>query len=303
MAVTYRVSHRTAYRYRNDVSPGYSQLHVLPRDLPYQRCRSTEVTIVPEPDDYRERTDFFGNRVAYCAIEAPHRSLTVTAVSIVDIDAHSGGLPLFSDQPWERARDEIGVRQDPDATDVIQFALNSPLVRASTAFADYATRSFTPGRQVVDAIAELASRIHGEFAYRPGSTSVRTTLEEVFTQRQGVCQDFAHVAIACFRSVGLAARYVSGYLETDPPPGRPKLEGADVSHAWASVFVPDAGWVDIDPTNDQFVNDRYVTNAWGRDYADVPPMNGVIYTEGGPASLEVEVDVTALPGSDEIGSR
>jgi len=303
MTVTYRVSHRTNYRYRNEVSHSYSQLHVLPRELAHQHCRATDVTIVPEPDDYRERTDFFGNRVAYCAIDGPHRELTVTAVSMVEVGDHPGSLPLFTDQPWERARDELRERVDPAAADATQFALDSPLVGASAALSDYASSSFTGGRRLVDAIADLASRIHGDFAYTPGATSVTTTLEEFFTERCGVCQDFAHLAIGCFRSVGLAARYVSGYLETDPPPGRPKLAGADRSHAWASVFVPDAGWVDIDPTNDQFLNDRYITNAWGRDYADVPPISGVIYTEGGPATLEVQVDVTALPGSDGGGLR
>ncbi len=274
------------------MSASYSQLYLLPRRLPHQRCRSTDVTIVPEPDDYGEHADFFGNRVAYCDIQSPHRQLTVTAVSVVEID-HPQDLPLFSDQPWERARDQL---RGPSAGDAIQFALDSPLVRASDALADYAAPSFTANRMIVDAITALASRIHEDFTFEPGSTSVATTLEELFVERRGVCQDFAHVAIGCMRSLGLAARYVSGYLETDPPRDGTRLEGADRSHAWASVFIPDAGWVDIDPTNDRLVNARYITNAWGRDYQDVPPLSGVIYTDGEPAELHVEVDVVALAG-------
>jgi transglutaminase-like putative cysteine protease len=149
-----------------------------------------------------------------------------------------------------------------------------------------------------EALASLCSQIHADFEYKPGSTSVTTTLEKAFTKRRGVCQDFAHLGIACLRSIGLAARYVSGYLETDPPPGRPKLTGADGSHAWLSVFVPEAGWVDIDPTNDQLVGDRYITTAIGRDYGDVPPMNGVIYTTGKTEKLDVAVDVTAVAPDD-----
>jgi transglutaminase-like putative cysteine protease len=294
VAVTYRVTHRTAYRYEADVAPSYSQLRVLPRDLAHQHCVSTQVTVDPEPADYREWTDFFGNRVAYVAIEIPHRALTVTAVSIVEVNGIGDGLPLFGGEPWEQARDAVRQRRDATATDASAFVLDSPLVHVSATFSDYAGASFTPGRRLVEAVADLGSRIHRDFAFDPGSTSVRTTLEEVFDQRRGVCQDFAHLAIACFRSLGLAARYVSGYLETDPPPGRPKLQGRDVSHAWASIYTPDAGWIGIDPTNDRFVASRYVTTAWGRDYSDVPPLNGVMFTDGGTGSLDVEVDVVAL---------
>jgi len=296
MAVTYRVTHRTAYRYEADVGPSYSQLRVLPRDLAHQRCVSTRVTIDPEPADYREWTDFFGNRVAYFAIEAPHRALTVTAVSLIEVDSHGDNLPLYRQEPWETVRDALAEHRDGPATEAAAFVLDSPLVGVSDRFADYAGPSFSTGRQLVDAVADLASRIHHDFTFKPGSTKVTTTLEEVFEQREGVCQDFAHLAIACLRSLGLAARYVSGYLETDPPPGRPKLVGRDVSHAWAGVWVPEAGWVGIDPTNDRFVGSRYVTTAWGRDYTDVPPLNGVIFTNGGTASLDVEVDVVALSG-------
>jgi len=290
VTVTYRVTHRTTYRYEADVGPGYSQLHLQPRDLPSQRCLATQITVEPAPSDYREWTDFFGNRVAYLAIEAPHRSLTLTAVSTVEVDDRDAPT-LFSGGSWEDARDDIRSHRDASARDAAAFVLDSPLVRASVMFADYARPSFTPGRALLEAVADLASRIHRDFTFKPGATSVTTALEEAFELRKGVCQDFAHVAIACIRSMGLAARYVSGYLETNPPPGAAKLQGSDVSHAWASVYAPGLGWFGIDPTNDRFVGGRYVTTAWGRDYSDVPPVSGVIFTNGGTASLDVEVDV------------
>ncbi|HEY6782204.1 MAG TPA: transglutaminase family protein, partial [Candidatus Dormibacteraeota bacterium] len=271
-------------------------LHLLPRDLPGQRCQSAEVVVDPVPEDYHERLDYFGNRVSYLAVHRPHRDLTVTATSIVEVDNRPSELSLFGPRPWEQARDAVRDGQVLDPLDAVQYVLDSPLVEASSAFADYAATTFTPGRPLLDAVTEICHRIHADFEYKPGSTSVTTPLAEAFAQRKGVCQDFAHVGTACLRSLGLPARYVSGYLETDPPPGRPKLKGADGSHAWMSVLVPDAGWLDIDPTNDQLVNTRYIVTAYGRDYSDVPPMSGVIYTTGKTESLRVAVDVVAVPG-------
>jgi transglutaminase-like putative cysteine protease len=294
MTTTYRVTHRTEYEYEKEVSSSYSQLHLLPREAPGQRCRTAGVIVDPTPEDYREHTDFFGNRVAVVAIHHPHRALTVTATSVVEVDERPEALSLFGQHPWEQARDAVRRGEVPDPVDAIQFVLDSPLVEVADVYRDYAAASFTPGRHLLDAVTSLCSRIHSDFAYVPGSTAVTTPLAEVFDQREGVCQDFAHVGIACLRSVGLPARYVSGYLETNPPPGRAKLTGVDGSHAWLSVFVPDAGWLDIDPTNDQLVSSRYVVTAHGRDYGDVPPLNGVIYTRGKTESLRVLVDVVAL---------
>jgi transglutaminase-like putative cysteine protease len=256
----------------------------------------------PEPEDQRVRTDFFGNRVTYLAIHEPHRALTVTSTSVVEVDVRDPGLTLLARRPWEEVREHFAASPSkPDAraaehVEAVQFRLDSRLVAASSEFADYATAScFTPGRDLLDAVGALCSQIHADFAYKPGSTSVSTPLSEVFAAREGVCQDFAHVGIACLRSIGLPARYVSGYLETDPPPGRPKLTGADVSHAWLSVMVAGAGWLDLDPTNDQLANHRYVVAAYGRDYSDVPPLTGVIFSEGRTESMKVTVDVVALP--------
>lgn len=288
----YRVMHRTTYRYQQEVSASYGQMHLLPRAVDGQTCRASQVVIDPTPDDLRERTDFFGNRAAFFAIHAHHTSLTVTTVSDVSVGRREG-LGLLGSQPWEQVRVRTAAPED-DGWEPTDFLLDSPLVAASPELADYAGPSFPSERPVLEALLDLAQRIHADFDYLPGSTSVTTMVGEVLAVRKGVCQDFAHLAIGCLRSLGLAAKYVSGYLETKPPPGEERLQGADVSHAWAALWVPGGGWVDIDPTNQQFVDDRYVTAAWGRDYADIPPLKGVIFTKGLEHELDVVVDVVRL---------
>ena len=290
--VTFDVVHLTRYTYETEVSASYGQVHLLPRDTPAQACGTSAVQIDPAPSDYRERVDFFGNRTAYFAIRQPHTRLTVTSTSRVEVRQRHGSL--FSGQSWEQVRDRLAEARTDTELDAREFTLESPLVHVSEAVEQYAAPSFPPDRPILEAAADLCSRIHAGFTYRPGSTSVTTGLDEVIEGTEGVCQDFAQLAIGCFRSRGLAARYVSGYLETRPAPGKPRRRGADVSHAWVSVFVPDVGWVEIDPTNDQFVSDRYVVTAWGRDYSDVPPLNGVIFTEGTGHELEVSVDVVPV---------
>jgi transglutaminase-like putative cysteine protease len=267
------------------------------------------IRIEPRPDFYQERRDFFGNRMGYFEIRTAHRELTVVSTAEVDVDTNRRPADIGA-MPWELARDRLagngtvrpdpdgatgkGSSPDPDVLDARQFALGSPLVPPSVALRDYAEGSFAPGRPVLEALEHLAQRVHDDFRYEPGATSVATTVDEAFEKRAGVCQDFAHVVIGCLRSLHLAGRYVSGYLETDPPPGKARLRGADVSHAWASLFVPGEGWLDVDPTNRQLVNDRYTTTAWGRDYGDVPPLKGVIFTEGNEHDLEVVVDVVRV---------
>jgi transglutaminase-like putative cysteine protease len=307
--VIYRVVHRTEYRYESPVSSSFGELHLLPRDTPGQVCRSSRVHIDPGPDDYRERTDFYGNRVAAFAVLEPHTTLAVTAESVVAVSGPPGSSPQPVDEPWEAVRDRLVTDPSDETLEARDFLLESPKVMASPLVAAYAAESFTARRPLTEALTELIARIHDDFAYEPGATSVRTTLTELFERRKGVCQDFAHLAVGCLRSVGLAARYVSGYLETAPPPGRPRLVGADVSHAWASVFLPGPGgtaspgaaWIDLDPTNNRFVNDRYVTTAWGRDYGDVPPLKGVIYTDSTGDELHVSVDVAPLDPSSLNG--
>jgi transglutaminase-like putative cysteine protease len=294
VSVTYKVTHRTEYAYEDDVTLSYGQLHLLPRELGRQRCVSSEVRVDPKPEVLRERHDYFGNRVSYFEIHEPHRALTVTATSVVEVGERAAGISLLGNRRWEEVRDAVAGGGLPDHVDATDFVLRSPLIPIADRYRAYAEESFTTGRPLVDAIASLIARIHADFEYKPGSTSVSTPLADVFRKRTGVCQDFAHLGIACLRAIGLPARYVSGYLETVPAPGKPKLTGVDGSHAWLSVLIPEAGWLDVDPTNDQFAGDRYVVTAYGRDYADVPPLNGVIYTEGKTEKLKVAVDVVAV---------
>ncbi len=307
--MTYRVVHRTEYSYPSTVSSSYGEVVMLPREQAGQQCLSSSLVISPEPTDLRERLDFFGNRTTYFAVLAPHTELTVTATSVVRVRGRAAAVERAAHPAdsigWWPARDRVqaavgsGPNAEPDALDARQYVLGSPLVELSDELREYAAASFRTGAGLLDAAMSLSSRIHRDFEYLPGVTEVTSTIAEVLDHRAGVCQDFAHVAIGCLRSLGLAARYVSGYLETQPPPGQQKLLGSDASHAWFSVFVPGIGWIDLDPTNDQPVDDRYVTTAWGRDYTDVPPVKGVIFTRGDRQVLRVSVDVLRLDPADD----
>jgi transglutaminase-like putative cysteine protease len=291
--MTYRVLHRTSYVYESIVTASYGVVCLLPRDTPAQRVVSYGVTVVPEPDSYGEHTDFFGNRVANFSVLEGHTELVVTTSSVVDVAARQ--LPAFGTGPtWERAVEIVRTSDDPDMIDARQFLLASPSAPVSDAVRTFAADSFAPDRHLVDVLGDLTARIHDGFAYKTGVTTLETTPDELLALRKGVCQDFAHLQIACLRAFGVPARYVSGYLETLPPPGRPKLVGADVSHAWVSAYLPTMGWVDLDPTNNVFVGERHICTAWGRDYADVSPLRGVIFTEAKSNTMTVSVDVTAF---------
>lgn len=288
MGLTFRVVHRTTYRYERPVTESHGLTVLQPRDTSNQRCRSGELVVSPTPSDLSEHDDVYGNRLGYFAVHEPHRELVVTATSVVSVDEPS--VPSAS-PPWEDAAAAVARATDPDLRQARQFLLPSRSVVLEPALADWARDSFAPGREVLDAYADLVHRIHDEFEFDPTATDVSTPVAEVLERRAGVCQDFAHLTIGCLRALGLPARYVSGYLETDPPPGQPRLQGADASHAWVSLGIPGIGWIDADPTNDQFLSDRHVTVAWGRDFGDVTPLRGVIYTDGGTDDLLVEVDV------------
>lgn len=284
----YRVTHRTEYTYTSPVSSSFGEIVMQPRDVAGQKCVESRLAVDPKPHGLRERRDYFGNRVSWFSVLVPHTRLSVTATSLVRVRRPAPGPA----GPWERARDLA--RLDAEA---VEFRLDSPQVTVTPALAAYAAPSFVPGRDGLDAARDLCARIHRDVAYTPGATHVRTTVAEVLDRRAGVCQDLAHLAVGCLRAVGLAARYVSGYLETVPPPGQPRLEGADATHAWVSVLLP-SGWVDLDPTNDQLVDDRYVTTAWGRDYTDVPPLKGVVFGSGTAHELQVSVDVEPVVEPD-----
>jgi transglutaminase-like putative cysteine protease len=288
-ARTYRIAHVTQYEYSDEVSVSYGRAHLLPRGVSGQVVVAGDITIDPGADELRSHVDFFGNLSTYYAVRKAHRALRVTATSEVRVDRSVPAITELDRHTWESVREMLA-----DDVDARAFILPSPLVSPDPAVRDYSAKTFTPGRPLGSALAELASRIYADFEYVSGSTTVKTTLAEVLQRRQGVCQDFAHLAVGCLRSVGLPARYVSGYLETAPPPGQPKLHGADASHAWLAMYVPDMGWVDLDPTNNQFLDSRYVVAGWGRDYSDVPPLKGVIMTNAKKSTLTVSVDVTRI---------
>jgi len=300
---TYRVTHTTRYAYEGPVSLCHTEARLFPRELPRQRVARAEVRVDPPPTSYAEGTDYFGNRVSRFSIEEPHTSLQVTAVSEVSVLPRAVGDEPGASLPWEEAAAPRLAWTGPEGLDARPLALGSPLIAPGPELEAYARPSFAAGRHLLDAVADLMGRIHRDFAYDPHFTTVATPLAEVLQHRRGVCQDFAHLAIGCLRSLGLPARYVSGYLETVPPPGRPRLVGADASHAWFAVHVPGAGWADFDPTNDQRPSDQHITVAWGRDYGDVNPLKGVVLG-GGEHALEVSVDVallTAEPRPGETG--
>jgi transglutaminase-like putative cysteine protease len=290
--IRYRVRHRTEYDYGAPASSGQTVAYLLPRDRPGQHVLASELCVDPHPDHRRDHDDVYGNHVAYVAVERPHDRLVVEAVSEVEIDPVTID-PIWSTgdpgTPWERTATDVARDRSADGVLALECTLDSPLVARSAALAEFARPSFPAGRPLVAAVQDLAERIHREFTFDPKSTDLSTPLHEVLVRRRGVCQDFAHLAIGCLRSVGLPARYVSGYIETEPPLGQPRLVGADASHAWCSVFVPGLGWYDVDPTNADARPDRRITVAWGRDYDDVAPVRGVVF--GPPASQELTVSV------------
>jgi transglutaminase-like putative cysteine protease len=254
-------------------------------------CIEHSLEIDPEPSTRFESVDPFGNSVATFVVQGGFDRMSVTAASVVRVSSPPSPP---AGPPWESVRTLLEIDRQSTARDARRCRAPSRLIPTATALADYAQESFQPGRPLVEAVMDLTDRVYREFHYEPGFTSIATPLLEVLEQRRGVCQDFAHLMIGCIRSLGLAARYVSGYIETFPPPGQDRLVGADASHAWASVYLPGWGWVDVDPTNDQFVADSYVTTAWGRDYWDVSPLRGSVEGGGGSHHLDVAVDVTRI---------
>lgn len=287
----YRIVHKTTYRYKTPVSIGNHAVYLTPRSLPKHRCLSHRLLITPSPATLSERIDCFGNREKFFSIQAPHTELVIEARSKVKVTA---GKPWPAKAPaWEDVAAAISMDLSPAVLEAYEFVFDSPRVRASKEFAAYAAVSFTPRRPLTEALLDLTSRIHSDFRFDSKATTVRTRPEEAFRKRRGVCQDFAQVQLACLRSLKLPARYVSGYLRTFPPPGRPRLIGADASHAWVSVFCPGIGWLDVDATNNVVPSDGHVTLAWGRDYGDVSPVRGMILG-GRDHKLEVGVDMEPL---------
>lgn len=288
----YRISHRTRYKYVSPVSVGNHVACLKPRSYGQNQLLSNTLHIQPEPVTLTERVDYFGNLLCFFTVQEPHQELVVESRSEVE---RSTGAPtgVADRMPWEESTGKLAQDYSTEGLDAFQYQFESPRIRINPEFAAYARESFTPGRPMREALLELTSRIHRDFRFNSRVTTVRTTIEEVFKKRGGVCQDFAQVQIACLRSLNIAARYVSGYLRTYPPPGRARLIGADASHAWLSAYCRGVGWLDMDPTNDVAPTDGHVTVAWGRDYSDVSPLRGLILGGGGH-NLQVEVDMEPL---------
>lgn len=292
----YQVRHSTTYRSPKPVTMGYHQAHLSPRDTPGQRVVSHQLDISPTPADRADHVDLYGNRFTYFCVSEPHHVFDVTATSEIEILKRR---PLANPvSGWEQAVEHAVA--DPLVCD---FVMPSPLIASDAALADYAEPSFPTGRPLLECLTELNHRIYTDFSYRPGWTTVSTPLAEVIESRRGVCQDFAHLAIACVRSMGLAGRYVSGYIENLPAEGQPKMVGADASHAWASVRDAEGMWIDLDPTNDLVEPVSHITVAWGRDYSDVVPLKGVVTSTGGPTVMSVAVEVRRRTSTAERKGR
>jgi transglutaminase-like putative cysteine protease len=308
----YRLVHRTTYRYPEPVTSSYGLAMLLPRDGHGQRVHSAALAVEPS-SDAAEHTDIHGNRCTYFHVTHPHTVLEVVATSLVSVTRRRLDPTTVPQVPWERVAAAVSVMRTTghgsqgegpgSVLAVVDAALPSPLAEPGEAVLEYALPSFGPGTPLVRAVADLSRRIREDFTYRPGSTTVHTGLPELLARRTGVCQDFAHVMIAGLRSMGLAARYVSGYIETSPPPGREKLRGVDASHAWVAAWLPGGGWLHVDPTNDQFIDSRYVELGWGRDFRDVSPLRGIVYSAGGGTRPEVGVDLWPLTAEEMAGAR
>jgi transglutaminase-like putative cysteine protease len=293
MAATYRVEHDTKYVYGTPVATSQHVAYLRPRSLDYQHVHRHELRVEPGPASSARRVDFFGNLVDQFQILRPHSRLLVSAESIVEVLARPSEEDLEVSPRWEEVSRELMLRAGTIPPSVPQYAQRSPYVLDSCEMAAFAEPSFPAGRPLLEGAVDLMHRIHDGFDFDPQATTLTTPLARVLEERRGVCQDFAHVAVGCLRSIGLAARYVSGYLLTDPPPGQPRLVGADASHAWIGVYCPINGWIALDPTNDVIIGERHVTVAWGRDYGDVSPLRGVLLG-GADHTLHVAVSVTPL---------
>jgi transglutaminase-like putative cysteine protease len=289
--IRYRILHRTRYEYSSPALLCHNTMHLSPRDLPYQKVDRSNIQITPIPSIRRPRQDPHGNRTEFFSIESQHQTMLVEAESIVIRStpdwSHTKDITYLSIR--NRLHSPLG-EEDRIAQ---EFCFDSTYIRTESAFSEYAWKSFHSHSSLLESVTDLTRRIFREFRYVPNSTLVSTTPREVLRSKQGVCQDFAHLQIACLRSIGLAARYVSGYLLTHPAPGQPKLVGADASHAWISVYFGELGWIDFDPTNNAVPKNEHITVAWGADYADVAPIVGLLIG-GGLTRLEVSVDVAPL---------
>ncbi|CAI8823676.1 transglutaminase family protein [Pseudomonas sp. IT-P260] len=294
MSAHYQIFHDTCYHYDSPVSLAQQLAHLWPRECAWQRCTEQRLLISPQPTTRRDELDVFGNPLTRLAFERPHDELQVNARLTVEVLARP--LADFSLSPaWEQTRNALTYSSQPLSAEMLEacrYRFQSPYVHLKRSFVEFSESCFPPGKPLLLGVQALMQKIFSEFTFDAEATQVATPLVEVLERRRGVCQDFAHLMLACVRSRGLAARYISGYLLTQPPPGQPRLIGADASHAWVSVFCPVSGWVDFDPTNNVQPALEHITLAWGRDFSDVSPLRGVIL---GGGSHDPEVRVTVMP--------
>ncbi|MBC7455296.1 MAG: transglutaminase family protein [Massilia sp.] len=299
MCARYRVVHETHYSYQNSVTLSQQFLHMTPRDFAHQKTSSHHILVEPEEEDGATGFDFFGNCTRHVAITTPHKALVVHAQSTVTLTARPNLEQIKASQPWEYLRARMSLNRSAATLEACRYLYASPHVNCSPELEAYARLSYTEGRPQLDAALDLTQRIFEDFEFDAKATEISTPLEEVLKGRRGVCQDFAQLMIGCLRSIGLPARYLSGYILTHPPAGQPRMIGADASHAWVSVFCPEIGWIDFDPTNNCLVQNEHITLGWGRDFSDVTPMRGIVLG-GGKHKLAVKVTVTPLSlSSDE----
>lgn len=290
----YRVVHETRYKYQSTVTLSQQYLHMTPRSFAYQQTESHQIWLDPVVNHSHDGIDYFGNSTRHIAITAPHKRLLVHAESVVVLSARHSLAQIAGTLPWESVRDMMAKEKSAATLEACRYLYASPHVNFFAELEAYARLSYSPGRPQLDAALELTHRIFDDFEFDGKATEISTPLEEVLRGRRGVCQDFAQLMIGCLRSIGLPARYMSGYILTHPPAGKPRLIGADASHAWVSVYCPALGWVDFDPTNRCLVQCEHITLGWGRDFSDVTPMRGIVLG-GGKQDLDVQVTVTPLP--------
>ena len=288
-AMRYRIRHSSAYSYGNDIMLAHHLLHLTPRATPGQRVTGFRMTIDPAPSVKTEHRDYFGNPEVYLEMHEPHRKLTIQTQIDIEVATARPAVTAMK-TPWEDLRDQLLHPAGPGVRAASTFAYASPMVALGGALRAFAMPSFIRGRPIGEAAMDLTNRIHDEFTFDAEATTIATPVGEVLENKRGVCQDFAHLQIACLRALGLAARYISGYLRTVPPPGTERVVGGDVSHAWLSVWCGEDRWLDLDPTNGRPGSSDLITLAWGRDYGDVSPSQGVIIGSN-QQDLEVEVDV------------
>lgn len=288
----YRVKHVTEYKYQELVNTAHNRLCLVPLNLPEQKCLTSEIKILPVPDETEYRTDFFGNTILFISIYKEHQKLEIISESTIDI-LPKIQVSLAANSPLQWSEIKSVIAQRDEYADVSQYLLPSHYVPNSLAIKKFAEECFPPGETLWNACHLLMKKIFTSLKFTPGFTTINTPVEEVVKSRKGVCQDFAHLMIACLRNMGVPARYVSGYLETFPPPGKEKLVGSDASHAWVAVYFPEIGWVEFDPTNNLLPAENHVIVAFGRDYFDVAPLKGIIFSSGNQ-QVEVKVDVTRM---------